>query len=332
MFSRNWGALLPSTAIVTTLIATPAAAQPADVERLVAFGASLTDTGNAFEWLSDPANRICGERTVVPPYDTLEDLVPPGPYARGGHHFTNGATWIEVLARELALAGNARPAFRSESPKATNYAVGGARAVAGFPCRFNLPDQVNTYLSDFAATPAGTVVAIEIGGNDVQDALMAAALFGQNPAPYIQNAIGSLADNITRLYAHGARRFLLLNVPDVGQIPAVRALNSTLPGIATVANTISQAYNAALLGAVQQLSGLPAIDIRVVDVYTLLNTVLAHPAAYGFDNVTEACVIPNQPPFTCSRPDRYVFWDGIHPTRALHAIVAEQALAVLSAP
>src|SRR6187549_1406706 len=102
-------ALLSVVGFSLALLTTPAAAQHADVERLVAFGASLTDTGNAFEWLSDPANRICGERSVVPPYDTLEDLVPPGPDARGGHHFTNGATWVEVLARELALAANARP-------------------------------------------------------------------------------------------------------------------------------------------------------------------------------------------------------------------------------
>jgi phospholipase/lecithinase/hemolysin len=34
----------------------------------------------------------------------------------------------------------------------------------------------------------------------------------------------------------------------------------------------------------------------------------------------------------CSLPDEFVFWDFIHPTRAGHALIAEAALAALSAP
>ena len=149
-------------------------------DRVVAFGASLTDTGNAFVWLSDPQNQTCGTALNVPPYDALDDLViPDGPYAKGGHHFSNGATWVEGLARYLALAGNVRPAFQNAGKEASNYAVGGARAVADYPCRFNLPDQVDTYLRDFPQTSAKALVAIEIGGNDVRHALTAAA-FGQD--------------------------------------------------------------------------------------------------------------------------------------------------------
>jgi len=34
----------------------------------------------------------------------------------------------------------------------------------------------------------------------------------------------------------------------------------------------------------------------------------------------------------CPRPDRFLFWDGIHPSRAGHAILADEAHAALVAP
>ena len=319
--------------VVLTLFSFPARASQSTIERIVIFGASLTDTGNAFIWLSRPENQSCGIPLNVPPYDAIEDLVPSGPYAKGGHHFSNGATWVEGLARHLALAGNARPAFQHGGMKASNYAVGGARAVAGYPCRFNLPDQIDAYLADFPSTSAGTLVAIEAGGNDIRDALIAAALLGQDPAPYIGNALASLTDNITRLYLHGARTFLVLNVPDAGKTPAVRTLDQAYPGLAAFADTLSQTYNGGLALAVQGLTAAwPDIDVRVLDIYSTLNSVVAQPDTYGFVNVSDACITPNQAPFKCATADTYAFWDGIHPTRALHAIVAEQAIAVVSAP
>ena len=65
----------------------------------------------------------------VPPYDMLDDfLVPVGSYARGGHHVSNGKTWVEVLARNLGLGGNANPALRDRGINSSNYATGSARA------------------------------------------------------------------------------------------------------------------------------------------------------------------------------------------------------------
>jgi phospholipase/lecithinase/hemolysin len=50
----------------------------------------------------------------------------------------------------------------------------------------------------------------------------------------------------------------------------------------------------------------------------------------GLTNVEDACltfgVVRN--PF-CQTPNRYLFWDGIHPTRAGHAILADTAARAL---
>lgn len=320
--------VLPLASLVVALHGGQALADPRGIDRLVIFGGSLSDAGNAFVVLSE--NQACGARQNVPPYDTLDDLlVPDGPYAQGGHHFTDGATWAEVLARELALAGNARPALRTRGAEASNFAVGGARAVP-FPCRFNLPDQVAAYLSKFPQTSPQTLVTLEIGGNDVRDALVAAAS-GQDPAPYLQNALASIANSIAAMYAGGARRFLLVNVPDLALAPSVRIIDQQVPGAAALATQLSQAFNAGLAGVVQYANGLGGVEARVLDISGLLKAIVADPAAYGIQNTTDACVMPNVPPFRCADPDSYVFWDGVHPTHAVHVIMAQQAMAVVSA-
>lgn len=319
-----------SIAVAATLavLSCAALAQQPRFDRIVSFGASLSDTGNAFIWLSEPANQHCGTALNTPPYDALDVFkVPDGPYATGGHHFTNGATWVEGLARHFALAGNARPAFGSSGPKASNYAVGGARAV-DYYCRFNLPLQIAAYLTDFPQTSPKTLVTIEMGGNDVRDALVAAA-GGGDPTSYIINALASLGSSVGTLHAFGARQFLLMNVPDLGKLPAVRGLG---PAAVSGGSALSAAYNANLGQLRDYLATfLPGSDIRILDAYTKLNAIIADPADYGLANVTDACVTPAVPPFKCKKPDTYLFWDGIHPTKAVHEVLAQEAIGVVSA-
>ncbi len=325
-----------ASSLLLALLSCQAFAQALDIERIVTFGASLSDSGNAFVWLADPENTNCGTQLIVPPYDALDDfLVPDGPYAKGGHHFTNGATWVEGVARHLALAGNTRPAFRQGGKKASNYAVGGARAAGGFPCRFNLPAQVNAYLGDFGSTSGRTLVAMEIGGNDVRDALIAQLTQQGDPTQIIGQALSSLATSIKYLYGSGALHFLILNVPDIGKSPAVRAIdqaNQAGGQIVALASGLTAVYNANLEALVTNLGAYPGIHIKVFDVHQTLNDVLASPEDYGFANALDPCISPNQAPYKCSRPDEFVFWDGIHPTRAMHAIVAQQAIAVITTP
>jgi outer membrane lipase/esterase len=213
--------------------------------------------------------------------------------------------------------------------KASNYAVGGARAVAAYPCRVNLPEQVGLYLADFGQTSARAWTAIEIGSNDVRDALQAASE-GQSPDAYIAAALSSLGESLATLYASGARKFLLLNVPDIGKTPAVRSLG---PAAVAGGGALSAAYNAALAQLVAYwMQLLPGSDMRMLDIHAVLEKIVASPGDFGFVNATEACVTPNAPPFKCARPDTYVFWDGIHPTKAVHALVAKEAVAAITEP
>ena len=292
------------------------------LSQIVIFGDSLSDTGNAFV-----LQRV---NNTPPAYSVDALLVPDDAYARGGHHFTNGATWAEDLARPLGLAADVGPAFRAANHLATNYAVGGARA-ANDGNNVNLPVQVQDFLEDFGnSAPSDALYVIEIGGNDVRDAL-AALLTGQDPALVIGAGVASIGTNIGTLYAAGARRFLVWNVANIGLSPAVRTLDAQFgPGIAGAADSLVQGFNANLGGILATLQQtLPGIEILEFDLYGEFNAIVTNPALFGLTDVVDACIAPNVPPFVCTNPDQYVFWDGIHPTKVVHAIIARDVAQLL---
>jgi phospholipase/lecithinase/hemolysin len=130
------------------------------------------------------------------------------------------------------------------------------------------------------------------------------------------------------LYAAGAREFLVLNVPNLGLTPAVRSSGS---GAESAANSLAVSFNLGLNGTLSGLAAtLPAIQIVPFDFYSEANTLVANPEAFGLSDVEDACVTPNMPPFACQMPDEFLFWDGIHPTAAVHAILAQQAATALA--
>jgi phospholipase/lecithinase/hemolysin len=293
------------------------AAQP-PFSGIVVFGTSLSDPGNAFA--------LRGGTNTPHDYSEMPFLVPDVPYAKGGHRFTNGATWVEQFARPLGLAGSVRPAFRG-SNGATNYAVGASRARSD-GVNVSLSDQVGRFLEDTGdSAPSNALYVIEMGSNDIRDALAAGGDTG-----IIAAALGAIGNNIVALYQAGARKFLLLNAPDISLTPAVRAFDALFPelGAAAGAAMLTQGFNLNLDGVRTQLTAnLPGIQIVPLYVYQKLNSVVANPAAFDLTEVQAACITPNAP-FHCNKPDDYLFWDGIHPTKEGHAILAQEAAFALT--
>jgi phospholipase/lecithinase/hemolysin len=304
------------------LLATPARSEAqAPIDRIVVFGTSLSDSGNAFA--------LRGGTNTPPDYSVSPFLIPDRPYARGGHHFSDGPTWVEQLAQSLGLGASVRPAFRSANPVASNYAVGGATAYEqGTGVDFSA--QVQTFLEQFGGVaPSDALYVIEMGSGDVRDALFAISANG-NGDVILQAALASIAANINLLYMAGARDFLLLNVPNLALTPAVRIAEVGTPGTMQLAAQVTLVFNAALQTVLGQLVVLPGIEIARLDVDQLLNDVVVSPASFGLSNVTNACITPGVPSFVCRHPDDFLFWDGGHPTAAAHAIIATEALQVLS--
>jgi phospholipase/lecithinase/hemolysin len=287
--------------------------QAAAFERLVVFGDSLSDPGNAFVLTGELSHK---------PYA----LIPDAPYARGGHHFSNGKTWIEQLAVQLHSRG-AGPAFRT--PAFHNYAVGGARARAASP--FDLATEVGAYLSN-PVSANQTLFVIFIGSNDVRDAIVALQTDpgGATSAAILGQAITAIADSIVALQGAGAHTFLIANVPNLALVPAISAQGPTAQ---FAAYALSTSFNTALTDTLTALAAALPVSITRLDIFDILSAVVSDAQAFDLENVSEPCIIPGTTrKAVCNRPDDYLFWDGIHPTRAGHALLAQAALDVLSPP
>ncbi|QWV92378.1 SGNH/GDSL hydrolase family protein [Geomonas oryzisoli] len=304
-------------ALVLLLPAGWASAQTS-FDRIVVFGDSLSDSGNAFALLG---------KANTPPYQFLDQLlVPDMPYARGGHHFTNGATWVEQLARQLSLSGNTRPAFVELGVDATNYAIGGARAHDA-PGKATMTLEVTTFLNVFRGqAPPNALYVVEFGSNDIRDALEA-----QDPQAVIQQAVATLHANVAALYSAGARKFLVCNAPDLSLTPALLATDQVMPGAAAAAHQLSQYYNF-LLDSLMSTMSSQFSDLQVVRVsfFDKLVEMVATPDDFGLSVVNTPCLNPGSPPYACNNADTFLFWDGIHPTKKVHGVIAHQALSELA--
>lgn len=284
-------------------------------QRFVVFGDSLSDPGNAFVLL---------KKLEVPPFPSL---IPDAPYARGALHFSNGSTWVEQLSWAEHALPSAGPALAL--PRVfSNYAVGGARA--GGSGSFDLSGQVNAFLKDFRVQAPDALYVVWLGGNDVRDALQAFA--GGRPdiaASILSQAVASIYTNLFTLYQSGARRFLVPNAPDIGLAPAVRLQGL---GAQNLASYLASQFNLALEGMLQSLEATPGVRVVRLDVFTILDEIVANPAAQSLTDATDACIqINTRTDAFCPRPDQYLFWDGIHPTVAGHRILARRAQAALDA-
>lgn len=308
-------------------------------DRIVVFGDSLSDPGNAFalnagQTISPPDYAMTGVANGIPEVVTL---IPEAPYA--SRRFSDGRTWIEVLAAKIGLASSARPAVAGaligeDDSRASNYAVGGATAAdlsALGGSQFHLAVQVNLFLGDVRnRAPSDALYVIAIGGNDIRAAL-AAAQAGQDPTVVIGAALASVANNIGKLQHAGARDFLVWNAPDIGRAPALQRLNVLAPGVAGLATLLSARYNENLQGVLHGLGALPGITIVQFDTFGALAAIQANPRKFDLRDATTACIEPNvpqfgfpsSPPFRCAQPDKHFFWDGIHPTRGGHRVIAD---------
>ena len=249
------GALPPLQFLAPGTVASP----PGGVSAIYAFGDSLSDAGNISA-------------------TTLHNLPVAGIYSAG--RFTNGNVWVQDLAQNLHL-----PPVKASLAGGTDYAYGGAETGATSVHVANpsdLPAQLGQFIASVPHPSSTALYTVWAGANDVLDIANSSQTPAQQQAS-IHQAVANETNFINGLIAHGARNLVVLDVPDLARTP----YEAARPTSAATSAALAKAYNTELGAALQQIMATGAASIDYVDTYSLLDTVIASPAVYGFNNVTQ---------------------------------------------
>ncbi len=321
---------------IVFLVPSIAAAQIPQFDSFYVFGDSLADNGNILAQTT--AMRM---QPPVPPSAT-----PHRTYFNG--RFSNGYIGFEYLWQRLTghVPGSARAlkpflaAPLLQRTGAVDFAFGGTGTpyVDKTPGGFSAPGlkgQIELFrLALLGRKPsAQALYAIATGANDYRNDPFNVPM---HPADVVRN----IEDSIVTLYRLGARDIIVLDLPDLGLVPA----NGGNPD----ATAVSAAHNWFLDAAIVRLRAqFPKLHLTEVKLDPLFDDLRTPPGlepnlpALGYFAPTNpglmACLFVN--PATCTDAPSilfnadlgFLFWDVVHPTTEAHRYLGEYMYQQLAA-
>jgi phospholipase/lecithinase/hemolysin len=315
------------------------------INQIVVFGDSLSDNGNAAAALA-----ALGQTLGNYAPNALTDGSQTTPATKGPY-----GLWIDQFA---TLMGKSDPepfvtftpmgnsgGILSKSASPTNFAV--ASALAGNNPNFSpnsylnpsnpqvpgTTNQVALYLSFYGHASPENLYVFWAGANNIFQSLGNVSSFVNYPAIAIK-AADDIAANIATLANAGAKYFLWLNLPPLGEVPYIRDnANLLIRDLGKGAgDSAALIFNNELAGDAAALRRKYGIQIFVVNTNSLFNSIVAKPGNYGFVNVKDAGWCGTDGVATCNvdNPNGFLFWDELHPTTAANKILAQFAYSYLA--
>jgi outer membrane lipase/esterase len=120
-----------------------------------------------------------------------------------------------------------------------------------------------------------------------------------------------------------------LNVANIGIAPFVQGVGKPAISAATL---LSAAINNGVEQAIPNFLQPQCLDAQfyVLDPFAISTAMFANPGSFDFADAEPCLEFGQIGNVICSNPDRKFFWDGIHPTRAGHAVIRTEALRLLT--
>lgn len=281
------------------------------LNRIVVFGDSLSDNGNLYEYMN-------------------RQLPLSPPYYEG--RFTNGPVWVELLAQT----------YYPDSIKLhlKNYAFGGAGIMSEDEDDedfFTLNTEIDSYfLAHHGQADAETLYVVWIGANNY------IALPDDTDAA-VDMVVTGIQRGLKRLIDKGAKHILVVNVPQLGKMPAARDFEAV-----DELTHASIVHDQKLRQALNENEALyPDVQWLFYDMLAMMDDLFRTPAEYGFTNLTDTCyedmldpdrakatsilkiVSAVNPAARKSACDGYLFFDPVHPSELAHVMMASRVRKLL---
>lgn len=285
-------------------------------EAIFAFGASMTDTGNAqaaFPYASAP-------QTSLPYGETY--------FKKPADRYSNGRLVIDFFAQALNfpfLHPYLQP-VGGDFRHGANFATSGSMAANNsYPASLTPPFTFYVQSRQFEYFKQQTLALWKNAENGLlksslklltrprrfqkglffvttgtNDFLVPLVLLGQTIDQVKANVTGisnAVMAGVEELYNQGARTVMVFNLPPLGCYPVFLASlassnlsNYDSRGCLATLNEVIQSTNVLIKAGVQALGKkYPGATFIYVDMYTLLDGVLSNPSAYGFKETIKAC-------------------------------------------
>ena len=264
------------------------------INRIVAFGDSLSDTGNLYN----------GSQWVFPNRNS---------WFLG--HFSNGLVWTEYLAQDKGV-----PLY--------NWAVGGAAGTNQYVALTGIYDQVTSYLTYMKMAknynPQNSLITLEFGLNDFMNYDREVADVKADLSSAMIRLTESGANNILLFTLPDATKAPQFKYSTQNEIDTVRAkiveFNEFIKEQATLYQT--KGLNVVLYDAYDifdQITSNPKQHGFENSTDACLNINRSSSVDYLYSHeLTNDCAYHSS--------DKYVFWGVTHPTTATHKYIADEII------
>ncbi|WP_169337007.1 SGNH/GDSL hydrolase family protein [Algicola sagamiensis] len=312
---------------------------------MVHFGDSISDSGVKHAMtgmLNEQSQDHIGIRALEPNFQG---------------RFSNGLTWVDylqvsfnhqlgqpaMLSRQWEVTlniGDQNRKFSTQLQSLTghNWSIGGAMTGDGYFHDFdtqngatyieggelmpNLGQQIDDYLALYSSFQGVDWITIQGGINNLWYSTYGSL------SQTSQEAAEQYLENIRKMLAHDAKHILVMNLPDISISPAFSPVKEK-------AGAYVASFNQTLnMGLIQIQLDYPDAQVAVLDAYQIIQAIDEAVQVNGiYENRrlrlhimdSRNAAWNNRTGEIAQSPNDYLFWDSIHPTTAVHRLLAEQA-------
>lgn len=339
MMRRNTLSLAVACA---SLIGSAASAWSQPYSKIIAFGDSLTDTGQ-YPDPDSPTIDVGGNpiptANVRLTNRTGPSYLPPEQSAPIAIHYVAQALHIDAPKPSSAIL----PGTITGDFPGTNYALAGSLSDKiyasiveenGATVDIGTSQTVrNGYLFDNPKADPNALYYINGGANDIMSGAVT------DPAGIV-GAASNISNGVNALHNAGAQYIVVANIPDLAGTAMGYSVAQTDPARVAGMSALSRNFNETLYA---QLNASKA-NVILVDLEALLNDVIANPAYYDFESIStcfdgnaltsSACQESPEHGLSSAspNPDALLYFDNVHPTSRAQAIIGQYTAHLLTAP